>query len=178
MFIGTWGHELRIKYSAYFVRNYSDLVIALNPRCNFALLAWCGLQKLAAERIMCKWDQSNMWDWWPSGSKKRRPVTGLCKVDCFQTFCSYQAYPSYWKPTETSTQQAYTQLHGVPGINLTALDHLAKREVYLTQYPKCPMAHLPLVFKSQVLYWNNREVHQGFCRKGFIHQGQTRSRGW
>lgn len=151
MFIGTWGDELHVKYSAYLVRNYSDLVIALNPRCNFALLAWYGLQKLAAQRIMCKWDQGNIWDWWPSGSKKARLVTGLCQVDCFQTFWSYEAYPSYWKPTATSTQQACTQLHRVLGISLTALGHLAKRAVYLTQYPRCPMAHLPLVSKIQVL---------------------------
>lgn len=152
MFTGTWEVELHRKYSAYLVRNYPNLVIALNPRYNLALLTLCGLQKLAAERIMCKWDQGNIWEWWPSGSKKVRPVTGLCEVDCFQTFCAYHAYSGFGSPLQLPhSKEVCTQLHGVSVISLTALDHVAKRAVYLTPYPRCPMAHFPLVSKIQVL---------------------------
>lgn len=110
MFIGTWEIELHIQPSAYLVRNYSDLVTALSPRCNLALLAWCGLQKRAAQSIRCKWDQGDIWEWWPSGSKKVRPGIGLREVDWFQAFCSYCASPGCWSPTATSTQPARTQL--------------------------------------------------------------------
>lgn len=150
MFIRTWEIELHIKHSAYLVRNYSDLVTALSPRCNLALLAWCRLQKLAAQSIRCKWDQGDIGEWWPSGSKKLRPVIGLWQVDWFQTFCwlcisgLLESYCSF------HTARMHTAAWN-PGRSLTAMGHLAERAVSLTQCPRCPMVHLPLVSKTQIL---------------------------
>lgn len=176
MFIGSWEIELHIKHSAYLVRNYSDLVTTLSPRCNLVSLAWCGLQKPAAQSI--RYNETKMtsgngghlvqrkWDLLLGHGKLigSRPSVLTMHLQAIGILLQLP-----------HSKQAHSCMES--WISSTALGHLDKRAVFLTQCPGCPMVHLPLVsqFCNGVII---REMQQGSCRKIYFHQGEAmRGRG-
>ena len=148
MFIGRWEIELHIKHSAYLVRNYSDLVIALSPRCNLVSLAWCGLQKPAAQSIRyceAKVTSGNgghlvqrKWDLLLGRGKSigSRPSVLTMHLEAIGTLLQLP-----------HSEQACSCMER--WISLTALGHLAERAVCLTRVSQ--VSHGPFATGFQIL---------------------------